>query len=157
MPDASGTPSPAFEEEAGNDLLASISREMVRSLKKYYGKGPVKAKTYLMDDVCLVIMRNGQLPVEDTMIEAGLEDSVRQFRQEFQNKMAERLIGTVEQLSGRKVITYQSQVLFDPHIVVQVFFFDDLLSDHVVHQTIAALKDPERGAFSADDVEADES
>ena len=139
-------------------MLAAISREMVRNLKKYYGKGPIKAKTYLMDDLCLVVLRDGQLVVEDTMVEAGLENSVRQFRQEFQDKMAERLIGTVEQLTGRKVMTYQSQVLFNPHIVCQLFFFDDDLADHVVHQTIAALTHRERGVVTPDALDAaDES
>ena len=154
MPDSSGAPEPALEErDSSPDLLAAISREMVQNMKKYYGKGPIKAKTYLMDDICLVVMRNGQLAAEDTMIQAGLEDSVRQFRQEFQNQMAERLIGTVEQLTGRKVVTYQSQVLFKPHIVCQLFFFDDHLADHVVKQTIAALRDPERGVAADADVD----
>ncbi len=125
MPDPAGVPSPALDESQTDDLLSAISREMVRALKTYYGKGPVKAKSYLMDDFLLVVLRDGLLVAEDTMIEAGFADSVRQFRQEFQNVMAERLIGTVEQLTGRKVVTYQSQVLFDPHIVCELFFFED--------------------------------
>lgn len=151
MPDPSGEPKPALVEESGTDLLAAISREMVRNLKKYYGKGPIKAKTYLMDDFCLVVLRNGQLVAEDTMIEAGLEDTVRAFRQKFQDQMAERLVGTIEQLTGRKVITYQSQVLFDPHIVCELFFFDDELPDPVVRQTVAALTDRERGVVNGDE------
>ena len=154
MPDSSGAPDPALEpQKSSPDLLAAISREMVQNMKKYYGKGPIKAKTYLMDDICLVVMRNGELAVEDTMIEAGLGDTVRQFRQEFQNQMAERLIGTVEQLTGRKVLTYQSQVLFDPHIDCELFFFDDYLDDHVVQQTIEALSHPEQGVVALDEVD----
>lgn len=30
----------------------------------------------------------------------------------------------VEQLTGRKVATYQSQIMFDPHLVVEMFVFD---------------------------------
>ena len=151
MPDPAGVPDPALDQESDSaDLLAAISREVVGNLKKFYGKGPVKAKTYLMDDFCLVVTRNGQLTAEDTMIEAGLEDSVRQFRQEFQNQMAERLIGTVEQLTGRKVLTYQSQVFFKPHIVCEIFFFDDVLEDHMVRQTVAALTNPALGVVNGD-------
>ena len=151
MPDPSGEPSPSLDEQDSHDVLAAISREMVRNLKKYYGKGPIKAKTYLMDDFCLVVMRQGQTVAEETMIEAGREDTVRQFRQEFQNQMAERLIGTIEQLTGRKVITYQSQVLFKPPIVCELFFFDDDLEDHTVNQTIAALTNRDLGvAFDGD-------
>ena len=153
MPDPSGVPDPALgEKEETHDLLAAISREVVGNLKRFYGKGPVKAKTYLMDDFCLVVTRNGQLTAEDTMIEAGLEDTVRQFRQEFQNQMAERLIGTVEQLTGRKVLTYQSQVFFRPHIVCEMFFFDDDLEDHMVRRTVDALTNRELGVVNGDDL-----
>ena len=151
MPNPAGEPSPPLEEKDSQDVLAAISREMVQNMKKYYGKGPIKAKTYLMDDFCLVVMRQGQTVAEETMVEAGREDTVRQFRQEFQNQMAERLIGTIEQLTGRTVLTYQSQVLFKPHIVCELFFFDDDLGDSAVQQTIAALTNRELGvAFDGD-------
>ena len=38
--------------------------------------------------------------------------------------MTDRLVDEIEGLTGRKVLTYQSQILFDPHIVIGVFFFD---------------------------------
>jgi uncharacterized protein YbcI len=61
-----------------------------------------------------VVTRGGLTAVELTMIDAGRADSVRQFRQEFQNVMAERLTSIIEDITGRLVINYQSQVLFDP-------------------------------------------
>ena len=152
MPDPAGVPNPAHERETGPDLLAAISREMVRAMKTFYGKGPVKAKSYLIDDFLLVVMRGGQTPAEETMIEAGREDSVRSFRQEFENEMAERLIGTVEQLTGRKVVTYQSQILFKPAIVCELFFFDDLVPHEAVEQTAAAVLDPDKGVVTGDEV-----
>jgi uncharacterized protein YbcI len=142
MPDPSGAPDPAFDQEGSTELLTAISREMVTAIKTYFGKGPIQAKSYLMDDLLLVVMRGGQTVAEETMVQAGRGDSVRQFRQEFVNVMAERLIGTIEQLTGRRVLTYQSQVLFDPHIVIEVFFFDDRLPPHAVRETILALADP---------------
>ncbi len=65
--------------------------------------------------------------------------------------MAERLIGTVEQLTGRKVVTYQSQVLFDPDIVCEFFFFDDQLPPEVIRHTVEALKSPESTVVSSED------
>ena len=38
--------------------------------------------------------------------------------------MGDVLCSKVETLTGRKVVNYQSQILFDPHIVMEVFFFD---------------------------------
>jgi hypothetical protein len=39
--------------------------------------------------------------------------------------MADELVAKVELLTGRKVVNYQSQILFEPHIVMEVFFFAD--------------------------------
>jgi uncharacterized protein YbcI len=106
-------------------LLSRISTEMVRAMKQYYGKGPVSAKSYLMDDLLFVVMRDGITQAEQTMIEAGREGTVRNFRQEFENEMAEVLIRLIERLTGRRVVTYQSQVLFDPNITIEIFVFAD--------------------------------
>ena len=84
----------------------------------------MKAKSYLLDDFLLVVMRGGVTVAEETMLERGHEDLVRQFRQAYQNEMGDVLCSKVETLTGRKVVNYQSQILFDPHIVMEVFFFD---------------------------------
>ena len=39
--------------------------------------------------------------------------------------MTERLTGLIEDLTGRKVLAYQSQVLFEPDRVIEMFVFDD--------------------------------
>jgi uncharacterized protein YbcI len=114
--------SPAGDSQGS--LLSAISREMVLTMKEAYGRGPTEAKSYLVDDLLFVVMRGGALQAETTLLEAGFSDTVREFRQKFENVMAEHLVGTVEQLTDRKVLTYQSQILFDPHIVMEVFFFD---------------------------------
>jgi uncharacterized protein YbcI len=116
-------------------LLSQISTEMVSAMKTYYGKGPVEAKSYMLDDFLLVVMRGGMLPVERTMLEAGRQDVVRAFRQQFENEMAGRLTGKIEQLTGRKVVTYQSQVMFDPDVVVEIFFFDRQAEEKEIRET----------------------
>jgi uncharacterized protein YbcI len=124
----SGETDDSAAPETGHDdgnLLSRISTEMVRTMKQYYGKGPVSAKSYLIDDLLFVVMREGITQAEQTMIQAGREGAVRNFRQEFENEMAEVLIRMIERLTGRRVVTYQSQVLFDPNITIEIFVFDD--------------------------------
>ena len=106
-------------------LLAKISTEVVRTLKDSFGKGPLKAKSYMLDDFLLVVMRGGVTVAEQTMLDRGHGDLVRKFRQTYQNEMADDLVAKVELLTGRKVVNYQSQILFEPHIVMEVFFFAD--------------------------------
>src|SRR3954470_16635056 len=108
----------------GSDLLAHISTEMVRAQKKYFGKGPTSAKSYLLDDFLLIVMRGSRTVAEQTMLDFGQADLVRHFRQQFENEMTSRLVDMVEGLTGRTVLGYQSQVLFTPEVVLEVFFFD---------------------------------
>jgi len=112
------------KEDRGQSITARISTEIVRTLKESFGKGPVKAKSYLLDDFLLVVMRGGVTVAEETMLERGHGDLVRQFRQTYQNEMGDVLVAKVEALTGRTVVNYQSQILFDPHIVMEIFFFD---------------------------------
>jgi uncharacterized protein YbcI len=108
----------------GGDVLARLSTEMVKLQKQYWGKGPDSAKAYVMDDLLLIVMRGGMTVAEKSMLQADRPDSVRATRQEFENLMAERLTGMVEDVTGRKVLTYQSQILFDPDLVAELFVFD---------------------------------
>jgi uncharacterized protein YbcI len=112
------------ETDPGQSLTAKISTEVVRTLKESFGKGPVKAKSYLLDDFLLVVMRGGVTVAEETMLDRGHGDLVRTFRQTYQNEMGEVLVAKIEALTGRSVVNYQSQILFNPHIVMEIFFFE---------------------------------
>lgn len=111
-------------EQEGGSLLAQISTEFVTMQKEYWGLGPVQAKSYMMDDLLLVVMRGGTTRAERTMLDFGRHDLVRGFRQSFENEMTKNLTDKIERLTGRKVLTYQSQILFDPDIVAELFVFD---------------------------------
>ena len=111
-------------EDHGAALLAQISNEMVRAHKQFFGKGPTKAKSYMLDDLLVIVMRDGLTTAEKTMLAFGQSDQIRQFRQLFENEMTQRLTDMIERLTGRKVATYQSQIMFDPDVVVEIFVFD---------------------------------
>jgi uncharacterized protein YbcI len=115
--------------EEGSNLLARLSNEMVRAQKRYWGKGPVKAKSYMFDDMLFIVMQDGLTTAEVSMLEFGEADLVRQYRQTFENRMTEKLVGMVEEVTRRKVLNYQSQILFDPDRVVEIFVFDDVAPD----------------------------
>ena len=115
---------PTSERPQGVDLLSRISTEMVRAQKKYFGKGPTSAKSYMLDDFLLIVMRGSQTQAEKTMLDFGRADEVREFRQAFENEMTAHLCGMVEELTGRKVLGYQSQFVFEPEVVIEIFFFD---------------------------------
>jgi uncharacterized protein YbcI len=126
----------------GQSLLARVSTEVVRTIKDSFGKGPVKAKSYMLDDFLLVVMRGGVTVAEQTMLDRGHGDLVRQFRQTYQNEMGTELVTKVETLTGRKVINYQSQILFEPHIVMEIFFFEDSAGEAVTDAETASVTNP---------------
>jgi uncharacterized protein YbcI len=113
---------------AGGRLLAQISTSIVAILREHYGRGPMKAKTYALDDVILVVMRGaGFTALEQTIMDSGQPGRVVAMREEFQSVMAERYTEMIEELTGRKVIAFLSQAHVDPDITVEMFFVDGAL------------------------------
>ncbi len=106
------------------ETLAAISNELVRLKAQHYGKGPEEAKSYLNDDFLFVVMRGGMTRVEETLIGAGDENLVREVRLRFQQQMRVAFQETVESLTGRKVLAYESQVLFEPNYAVEIFVLE---------------------------------
>jgi uncharacterized protein YbcI len=124
-------PSAEPPELRGGDMLARISDEMVSAKKQFFGKGPEQAKSYMLDDLLITVMRGGLTTAEQTMLRFGQEDMIRQFRQLFENEMTEHLTGLVERTTGRAVVNYQSQIMFDPDIIVEMFFFAEPRKDGI--------------------------
>jgi uncharacterized protein YbcI len=146
MPEDSESTAPG-EDDKGGELLSRISNEMVRAQKEFFGKGPTKAKSYMLDDMLLIVMRGGMTTAEQTMLEFGHQEQVRQYRQLFEDSMTERLTSKMEGLTGRRIINYQSQVMFDPDIVVEMFVFDSEGSSDAIEATAEGqVRDDDAGA-----------
>ncbi len=105
---------------------AAISNAMVGLKKEFYGKGPTAAKTYFDDDWVFVVLEGGLNRSEETLLEAGEERLVREVRLRFQEAMTATICGAVEEILGRPVLTYHSQVMFDPMRTVEMFLLAPL-------------------------------
>lgn len=114
---------------AGGQLLAAISNAFVAILREHYGRGPMKAKTYALDDLIVVVMRgSGFTALEQTIMDSGEPDRVISMREEFQRVMAGRYKETIRDLTGRNVVAFLSQAHVDPDITLEVFFMDGPLA-----------------------------
>ncbi len=58
------------------------------------------------------------------MIRGGQQDAVRDYRLRFQSVIAPELIRQVEDVLERRVLSYHSQVLFDPDRLIEIFVLD---------------------------------
>ena len=109
----------------GGKLLAEISTRIVAILREHYGRGPMKAKTYALDDLIVVVMRgSGFTPLEQTIMDSGDPGRVVEMRHDFQNMMTKRFTDTIEQLTARKVLAFLSQAHVEPDITMEIFFID---------------------------------
>jgi uncharacterized protein YbcI len=104
--------------------MASISTRLVQLHSRYYGKGPMKAKTYLVNDTVICLLRGGFTRVERTLIEQGRSDAVHEIRRSFQKAMEQQFREVVEGATGRKVIAYMSQVHEDPELALELFVLE---------------------------------
>jgi uncharacterized protein YbcI len=112
------------EQQSGGELLAAISTKIVKLLREHYGRGPMKAKTYVLDDLIVCVLRNGHTTIEQTMMESGEPERVLEMRRDFQRVMGAQYKGIIEELTGRKVVAFLSQTHVDPDITLEVFFVD---------------------------------
>lgn len=92
---------------------------------RYYGKQPREAKTYLHDECAFCVLKGPFTTVEETLIEAGAQQSVRQTRQSFQSAMTAKFSEAVAEATGREVTAFVSQVHVGPDFAVEVFKFAD--------------------------------
>jgi uncharacterized protein YbcI len=107
-------------------MLAQISTSLVQLHSRYYGKGPTKAKTHLVDDTLVSILQGGFTRVERTLLDTGEVDSVYQMRRSFQLAMEKEFRQVVEEAIGRKVIAYMSSIHVDPDLAVEIFVLEPL-------------------------------
>lgn len=104
--------------------LAKISNGLVGLHSKYYGKGPTEAKTYLVDDTVICVLRGGFTTVERTLIDQDRSNAVLQIRREFQSALETEFRSVVEAALDRKVIAYVSQVHTNPDLAIELFMLE---------------------------------
>jgi uncharacterized protein YbcI len=112
------------EPKTAGTVAAAISDGLVHLHKEYYGKGPTKTKTYLVDDTVVCMLRGGFTVVERTLIDEGRAEAVHDVRRVFQTMMKARFTEIVEAATGREVIAYMSQVHSDPDLALEVFVLE---------------------------------
>jgi uncharacterized protein YbcI len=117
------------EHKALGETRATISREIVRLQAEYYGKGPTKARTYINDDVVIVVLEETFTRAEKTLVQRGEGDAIQHIRRRFQQQMAENFIGIVEQATGRRVRAFLSDTDITQDVSVETFLLADERTD----------------------------
>ena len=105
-------------------VRAAISNVLVGLKKEFYGKGPDRVKTYLNDEYVFTVLEGGLTRNEQTLLEAGEAMLVRQYRLRFQEAMKDPVCEAIQRVTGRRVVGYHSQIVFDPDRIFEIFVLD---------------------------------
>jgi uncharacterized protein YbcI len=106
-------------------LLSAISNSIAALRREHYGRGPTKAKTYVLDDIIVVVMREiGYSAIEKTMIDNGEAELVVALREDFQRVMARRYSEAVEALTDRTVVAFLNRAHLEPDLSMKIFIID---------------------------------
>lgn len=110
-------------------MLSAVSNQMVHLHKRYYGKGPTKARSYYVGDLLVCLMRGGFTRAEETLIESGRGDLVHEQRGEFQEALRHEFIEAVADATGRRVQAFMSTTHQDPELICEIFVLEPELED----------------------------
>ena len=115
----------AHSPDTGNhagEQLAAVTNGIVKLFRDYYGRGPTKAKSYILDDrIVVCVLEETMTKVERTLAENGHGHKVRDVRLTFQEAMADEFKGVVTAAMGRPVLGYHSQLTLEPDIGFEFF------------------------------------
>src|SRR3954447_7770297 len=98
--------------EPGGSVRTALANAMVGMKKQLYGRGPTAAKAWILDDYVFVAMEGGLTRNEETMLAAGKHEEVRSYRLSFQETVSASTMNAVQEIVGRRVLTYHSQIVF---------------------------------------------
>jgi uncharacterized protein YbcI len=103
---------------------AAISNQIVRLHAEYYGRGPTKAKTYIVDDLVVVVLEETFTTVERTLIGRGEVDAIKEIRRRFQQTMKAAFTDVIETVTGRTVRAFMSETDLGTDTSVELFLLD---------------------------------
>jgi uncharacterized protein YbcI len=92
----------------GGQVLADVSNAVVRIHKRFYGKGPVKARAHLSQDLLTVVLEGGFTRGERTLHDHGHSQEVIRSRLAMQESIENEFRAAVESILYRSVRSFMS-------------------------------------------------
>ena len=108
---------------------AAISNAIVGIHSKHYGKGPTRAKTYLIDDTVVCVLQDVFTTVERTLIDNGKGELVREVRTTFQYSLRDEFLDAIREITGREARAFMSQIDWNADMAIEFFLLEDGVPD----------------------------
>ena len=103
------------------EMLSEAGNAISKIKAEFFGRGPEATKAYLNDNLLVVVLHGGLLEVEETLIERGRSDKVRDLRLTWQEELDHEITQQIERVTGLKVLDYHSQILVRAQVIVELF------------------------------------
>ncbi len=114
-----------IEDERSGLMMVELSNAMVRLYKELFGRGPTKAKTnFAGPDLIVSTLEQSLTRIERHMANAGEHERLRDLRMHFQHLNEEQFVGTVEQITGRKVRAFVSGIDAKRDVSAELFYLE---------------------------------
>ena len=93
-------------------------------MREYTGRGPTQARTYLNDDVVLCVLKDTLTKGERALADGGEEQSVLTLRRQYQSLMENDASKAIEEITGRRVVSFMSDNATDPDLAAEIFVLE---------------------------------
>jgi uncharacterized protein YbcI len=112
----------ASEANGGHGLLAAaISNGIVSLMHRYTGRGPVRARTTIDENLVVCVLGDTLTKAEQQLVDAGRSKVVLRGRRAMQDTLADDAIAMVSELTKREVVAFMSNNHIDPDLAVETF------------------------------------
>lgn len=102
-----------------------LSNEMVRIYKELFGRGPSSARANFAGPDCVVVtLRDTLTPAEQSMVELGEYQRLRDVRLFFQHAREKDFRDATERITGRRVQAFISGMDVEQDVAAEVFYLD---------------------------------
>lgn len=108
------------------EALARVCKAVVHIHKRFYGKGPTKARAHLSEDLLTVVLEGGFTRAEETLRGSGHEDEVLRSRLAMKRSVENVFCDAVEDAIGRSVCSFMSACDPAGGVQVEVFVLEPL-------------------------------
>jgi uncharacterized protein YbcI len=103
------------------ERLGRISDAVVAAYRQHAGRGPTRAKSYLLDDYVVTVTAEGLTDLERTLVAKGRPELVRSVRLSLREAIGEELRPVVEATVGRPVVAHTGRMLPELDLGFELF------------------------------------
>lgn len=104
----------------------AISNAITKLTREHHGRGAALARTVMDRDYVVVFLEDIYTTAERTLIDAGHFATVQDGRHAFQLTLEAAFTEAVEEITGRRVAAFMSQVHESPDVAAEIFVLEPL-------------------------------